>query len=132
MRLDSTLIYDLLISARCCFGTNSSQRDVSTQTAEALAPKAVAPTRLETMGFVALSKMLDPAHVLSAILPELEKADSNASGSVPKAEFNRVMRASIAALTAADCEKVLTQNAQFHLFFIHFFKTQISSRFLRC
>jgi hypothetical protein len=59
------------------------------------------------MGLVALSKMLDPAHVLSAILPELEKSTSNVSGSVPKADFNRVMRANITALTVADCEKVM-------------------------
>ncbi len=77
------------------------------QTSEALAAKAIASTRLETMGLIALSKMLDPVHMLSTILPALEKADSSATGSVSKAEFNRVIRANIAALTAADCEKVL-------------------------
>lgn len=76
------------------------------QHSEALASKAPAPTRLETMGLIALSKMLDPAFMLSTVLPSLDKADENKIGSVSKADFNRVLRANITALTVADCEKV--------------------------
>ena len=81
------------------------------QHSEALAQKAPAPTRLETMGLIALSKLLDPALMLSTILPSLDKADENKIGSVSKADFNRVLRANITALTVADCEKVTSTAA---------------------
>ena len=73
------------------------------------AAKAPAPTRLEAMGLFALSKMLDPAQMLSTILPILEKADESSSGSVSKAVFTRVLREGITALTTADCDKVISQ-----------------------
>ena len=59
------------------------------------------------MGLFALSKMLDPSYMLSTVLPMLEAADANASGSVSKAVFNRVIRDCINALTTADCDKVV-------------------------
>lgn len=77
------------------------------------APKAPAPTRLEAMGLFALSKMLDPAHMLSTILPILEKADESSSGSVSKAVFTRVLRENITALTTADCDKVIHNSTNF-------------------
>ena len=76
------------------------------QVSQALSPKAAAPARLEDMGLFALSKMLDPAHILSTIIPMLESSEANASGCVSKAEFTRVLRSSIPALTSADCDKV--------------------------
>ncbi len=77
------------------------------QASESFAPKAPASMRLEAMGLFALSKMLDPAHLVSNILPILEKADASASGSVSKAVFIRVIRDDISTLTTADCEKVI-------------------------
>jgi hypothetical protein len=83
------------------------------QASESFAPKAPASTRLEAMGLFALSKMLEPVHILSAVLPVLEAADAHASGSVSKAVFNRVMRESISALTTADCDKVMSKHSHF-------------------
>jgi hypothetical protein len=66
------------------------------------------------MGLFALSKMLDPAHLVSNILPILEKADASTSGSVSKAVFIRVIRDDISTLT--DCEKVIENRDYLHIF----------------
>jgi hypothetical protein len=68
------------------------------------------------MGLFALSKMLDPAHLVSNILPILEKADASTSGSVSKAVFIRVIRDDISTLTTADCEKVIENRDYLHIF----------------